>query len=295
MNSPNSEYDLHIELSPCRSAIKAVINGSPIPEPTMNACRKRSSYFTPLEQEVLLQTYEEYGHVFSKKSNTAAASKERKAAWEKIAARVNACNSSGEKRTWIQLKMKYKNLIQKANRKRAEVRKTSGGPLISASQIEAEELTQSQNSPKTEPDDMSEWSSSEMVTSQDTSAYIGGKHIHAYKYTWCLILILFLLLIVTDGFILSAKAEEFEVEEEEALFTAMKSDAERNAESMAGQHQDRDASTSTAQLDTLPVKELYKQHLKKSIEKTVMEIKYLDRKLKKVDLEILLLERQLRE
>uniref|UniRef100_A0A1A8Q198 Myb-like domain-containing protein n=1 Tax=Nothobranchius rachovii TaxID=451742 RepID=A0A1A8Q198_9TELE len=227
MNSPNSEYDLHIELSPCRSAIKAVINGSPIPEPTMNACRKRSSYFTPLEQEVLLQTYEEYGHVFSKKSNTAAASKERKAAWEKIAARVNACNSSGEKRTWIQLKMKYKNLIQKANRKRAEVRKTSGGPLISASQIEAEELTQSQNSPKTEPDDMSEWSSSEM--------------------------------------------------------------------SMAGQHQDRDTSTSTTQLDTLPVKELYKQHLKKSIEKTVMEIKYLDRKLKKVDLEILLLERQLRE
>uniref|UniRef100_A0A1A8QLL0 Myb-like domain-containing protein n=1 Tax=Nothobranchius pienaari TaxID=704102 RepID=A0A1A8QLL0_9TELE len=151
----------------------------------MNACRKRSSYFTPLEQEVLLQTYEEYGHVFSKKSNTAAASKERKAAWEKIAARVNACNSSGEKRTWIQLKMKYKNLIQKANRKRAE--------------------------------------------------------------------------------------------------------------SMAGQHQDRDASTSTTQLDTLPVKELYKQHLKKSIEKTVMEIKYLDRKLKKVDLAILLLERQLRE
>nr|XP_015806940.2 uncharacterized protein LOC107380287 [Nothobranchius furzeri] len=83
-------------------------------------------------------------------------------------------------------------------------------------------------------------------------------------------------------------------EEEEALFTAMRSNAERNAESMAGQHQDRDASTSTAQLDTLPVKELYKQHLKKSIEKTVMEIKYLDRKLKKVDLEILLLERQLR-
>uniref|UniRef100_A0A1A7WR44 Myb/SANT-like DNA-binding domain-containing protein n=2 Tax=Iconisemion striatum TaxID=60296 RepID=A0A1A7WR44_9TELE len=272
MNSPNSEYDLHLELSPCRSAIKAVINGAPIPESTMNACKKRSSYFTSLEQDVLLQTYEEYGHVFRKKSNTAAASKERKAAWEKIAARVNACNSSGEKRTWIQLKMKYKNLIQKANRKRAEARKTSGGPPPAASLLEAEELVQTQNSPKTEPEDMPEWSSSETVTSQDTRAYIG------------------------DGVIFSAKVEELEVEEEEeTLFAAMESDAERNTESMAAQHQDGDASSSTAQLDTLPVKELYKQHLRKSIEKTDMEIKYLDRKMKKVDLEILLLERQLRE
>ncbi len=38
---------------------------------------------------VLLQVYGEYEHVFRKKSNTAAAAKERELAWEKIAARVN--------------------------------------------------------------------------------------------------------------------------------------------------------------------------------------------------------------
>ncbi|KAK0138495.1 hypothetical protein N1851_024973 [Merluccius polli] len=58
--------------------------------------------------------YGEYEHTFRRKSNTAAAAKERETAWENIAARVNACNSTGEKRTWKQLKMKHINIIQNA-------------------------------------------------------------------------------------------------------------------------------------------------------------------------------------
>ena len=52
--------------------------------------KQRATYFTPLEQEVLMQAYGNFEHIFRKKCNTAAAAREREAAWEKVAARVNA-------------------------------------------------------------------------------------------------------------------------------------------------------------------------------------------------------------
>ncbi len=51
--------------------------------------KKRSTYFSLAELDVLLQAYGEYEHIFRKKS-TATAAKEREFVWEKIAARVNA-------------------------------------------------------------------------------------------------------------------------------------------------------------------------------------------------------------
>ncbi|KAK0152851.1 hypothetical protein N1851_005488 [Merluccius polli] len=54
----------------------------------MTTERKRSTYFNALELEVLMLAYGKYEHIFRRKSNTAAAAKEREAAWEKIAARV---------------------------------------------------------------------------------------------------------------------------------------------------------------------------------------------------------------
>ncbi len=56
----------------------------------MAAEKKRASFFSPIELEILMQAYGEREHIFRKKSNTAAAAKEREAAWEEIAARVNA-------------------------------------------------------------------------------------------------------------------------------------------------------------------------------------------------------------
>ncbi|KAK0147273.1 hypothetical protein N1851_013314 [Merluccius polli] len=84
----------------------------------MTTDRKRSTYFNTLELEVLMLAYADYEHIFRRKSNTAAAAKEREAAWEKIAARVNA--------------------------KKAEARKTGGGPP-KPPLTEAEELALSQN------------------------------------------------------------------------------------------------------------------------------------------------------
>ena len=52
--------------------------------------RKRSTYFSPLALDILMHSYSEFEAVFKKKSNTAAAAKERESAWEKITVRVNA-------------------------------------------------------------------------------------------------------------------------------------------------------------------------------------------------------------
>ncbi|KAK0147477.1 Zinc finger BED domain-containing protein 1 [Merluccius polli] len=117
----NSTFSMLQRLYEVREPVGAALG-------SVSQSRKRATYFTALELEVLMMAYADYEHIFRRKSNTAAAAKEREAAWEKIAALVNACNSKGEKRTWQQLKMKHKNIIQNANREKAEARKTGGGP-----------------------------------------------------------------------------------------------------------------------------------------------------------------------
>ncbi|KAK0139203.1 hypothetical protein N1851_024130 [Merluccius polli] len=106
----------------------------------MTTEKKRSTYFSAMELEVLMLAYGEYDHIFRRNTNTAAAAKERETAWEK----KNCCPSQREKRTWKQLKMKHKNIIQKAIRKKAEARKMGGGPPPPPL-TEAEELALSQN------------------------------------------------------------------------------------------------------------------------------------------------------
>nr|XP_057940784.1 uncharacterized protein LOC131137174 isoform X3 [Doryrhamphus excisus] len=63
-------------------------------------------------------------------------------------------------------------------------------------------------------------------------------------------------------------------------------------QSMAGQ-QEEGPSTSTAQIDTLPLKEIYKVHLLKTVQKTEKEMVLLDRQITKTDLEIELLKHKL--
>ncbi|XP_043972423.1 uncharacterized protein LOC122830802 isoform X3 [Gambusia affinis] len=267
MSSVDSEL-VHLEASACTSAIQS-LHADAFSAHT-NGSKKRSSYFTPLEQTVLLQAYEEHAHIFSKKSNKAAAAKARQAAWKSVAARVNACNS-GERRTWMQLKMKYKNMIQKANRKRAAARKIDSELLIPPL-TEADGLAITQSSPRPVSEGTSADSSPEPGAHQDTAG--------------------------TDGVYVvepsaTATGEEPAVEDD-VLSAATKKEAEIHTERKAGHYQDGVPPTSTARLDTLPVGELYRHHLLKTIEKTDKEITYLDRQIKKADLEILILERQLR-
>ncbi|CDQ82308.1 unnamed protein product [Oncorhynchus mykiss] len=80
-----------------------------------------------------MNAYAEYEFIFILKSNTVAAAKERELAWQKIADRVNACNPTGTKRTWQQLKMKCKNILPTAMLE-FTMRKR-GGPSTSTAQL----------------------------------------------------------------------------------------------------------------------------------------------------------------
>ncbi|KAF1380253.1 hypothetical protein PFLUV_G00184910 [Perca fluviatilis] len=177
-----------------------------------------------------MQAYSEYEHVFRKKSNTAAVAKERETAWEKIAAQVNACKPVGEKRSWKQLKMKYKNIVQTANRKKAEARRTGGGPAPPPL-IEAEELAWSRNEGRPVAEGIPGGSSSsEPATSQDINC--DG------------------VLTLVDPHVTAEVLEAEETDEEDTLSAATERDPERPTENMAGQ-QEEGPSPSTAQMNTV--------------------------------------------
>ncbi|XP_061585793.1 uncharacterized protein LOC133450911 [Cololabis saira] len=89
--------------------------------------QERAHFFSSKEQELILKLYEEEREILTAKSNTTSASKLREEAWQRIADKINAVSDSGYKRTWQQVKVKHKNIVQTAKRKRAEVMRNEGG------------------------------------------------------------------------------------------------------------------------------------------------------------------------
>lgn len=99
------------------------------PERDLRMMKKneRAHFFSSKEQELILKLYEEERHVLTAKSNTTSASKLREEAWQRIADKINAVSDSGYKRTWQQVKVKHKNIVQTAKRRRVEVIRVEGG------------------------------------------------------------------------------------------------------------------------------------------------------------------------
>ena len=52
--------------------------------------KRRSTYFSPTELEILMNVYAEQLPILTKKSNTATAARARERAWQEIAEQVNA-------------------------------------------------------------------------------------------------------------------------------------------------------------------------------------------------------------
>ncbi|XP_056448996.1 uncharacterized protein LOC130384701 [Gadus chalcogrammus] len=129
--------------------------------------------------------------------------------------------------------MKYKNVVHKANRKKAEARKTGGGPPPPLT--EAEKMALSQNSGRPIAEGISWGSSSDPPTPQDTGAYIK----------------------VTDGVIClvepSAITDLHAEDGEDTLSAATeREDAERPVESHAGNYNEEEGpSTSTEHLTSV--------------------------------------------
>ncbi|KAM9743915.1 uncharacterized protein ACNS7B_011262 [Menidia menidia] len=106
----------------------------------MTRKQERAHFFSSKEQELIMKLYEEEREILTAKSNTTSASKLREEAWQRIADRINAVSDSGYKRTWQQVKVKYKNIVQTAKRKRAEVLRNEGGsatPSLTSAEEEA--------------------------------------------------------------------------------------------------------------------------------------------------------------
>ncbi|KAJ8287220.1 hypothetical protein GJAV_G00049030 [Gymnothorax javanicus] len=143
--------------------------------------KQRAAFFTAAEQETIIAAYNDYVHIFRKKSNTTVAARERQLAWKKIADRVNACNPGDCKRTWQQVKIKYKNIVQTANRKKAEARRLSGGdPVLPAPAANALVLSDHADGPVGEC--IPGGSSSDSPTLHDTSTFIKGRRGGDYRW-----------------------------------------------------------------------------------------------------------------
>ncbi|XP_026123669.1 uncharacterized protein LOC113106204 isoform X2 [Carassius auratus] len=272
---------------------KDIFNGSPISRVTMETQseKKRAAYFTEAELEVLMHAYEEFKPIILKRSNTAASAKARELAWQKITDRVNACNPSGATRTLSQVKMKHKNILQKANRKKTEARLTGGGappPPLTPS----EELALSLNKGRPVVAGIPGGSSSHILcTTSD-----GEKRV---KYTDGQI-----VLLDSPERTQSVTVDEDDDDDEETTSAVTEVDnAGRSTEYIPRDlPTDEGPSASAHNLSRLPAKELYKVHLQKQIRKSDMEMDLIQLQMeekrlliKKAALEIELLENRLKE
>ncbi|XP_056318793.1 GT1 domain-containing protein [Danio aesculapii] len=89
----------------------------------MNMAKQRAAYFSAAELQLLMEGYDEVRHLIKTKGNTIAAARLRQDAWRKIASKLNASNPLGPRRTWQQVKTKYKNIVQSANKRKAALKK----------------------------------------------------------------------------------------------------------------------------------------------------------------------------
>ncbi|XP_039503074.1 uncharacterized protein LOC120459725 isoform X2 [Pimephales promelas] len=158
------------------------------------------------------------------------------------------------------------NEIQKhtSSRKKAEARKTGGGPAPPPLS-NAEEMALSLNAGRPMAEGIPGGTSSEPVTPEDLSA----------------------LIIYSDGNIclLEPPVPIVPYTVDDGDEETISATTDRPTESVEEQ-QEEGPSTSGAQMNTLPVKELYRLLLIKKIEKNSKEVVYLDRQIQKADLEI---------
>ncbi|CAB1333102.1 unnamed protein product [Coregonus sp. 'balchen'] len=133
----------------------------------------RAAFFTAAEQQVILQRFEDLKHIFNHKNNTTAAGKARQAAWQKIADSVNAVNPSGVKRSWLQVKVKYKNMVQTA--KKADRQKIKEGPLQPVFSAAEDLMAETQKFCSSIDSITEETSSTELESTLSRSNFVRGK------------------------------------------------------------------------------------------------------------------------
>ncbi|XP_076602125.1 uncharacterized protein LOC143329876 isoform X2 [Chaetodon auriga] len=256
----------------------------------------RAAYFSPSEAKILMEAYEEMKEQIKKKGNTATVIKQRQKAWQSIADRLNALNMTGPKRTWQQVKIKYKNILQNAVKKKTQMQDTGGGsPKADLTPAEDKALAHNKGRPVLEG--IPGGTDTNICPSQEATRFI---QVSGNTVT---------LLEsptpedadpVTAAAAAAAAAAADDGEDEETISL----DSRR--------HEDPDAVPGESQpgnINSQTIKQLYATHLRRQIQLADVEMAYKTKKLedlaleseikrrtmRKLELEIKKLERELRE
>ncbi|XP_047447232.1 uncharacterized protein LOC125011849 [Mugil cephalus] len=236
--------------------------------------QERAHFFSSKEQELILKLYEEERGVLTAKSNTTTASKLRVEAWQRIADKINAVSDSGYKRTWQQVKVKHKNIVQTAKRRYSEIMRDDGGSAT-PSLTSAEEDVLHHRDSRLRVEVFPGGACSELITGSDSSFMnVSGHPV--------------LLLPVTKTEPESLSSDETDVSD---------THFERDVHNSSFQEGTNSAGAATGERSphkqTEDVKSLYCCYLRKEMENRDQEMAYRALKMRKLEKEILLLDKQL--
>ncbi|XP_037536639.1 uncharacterized protein LOC119413657 [Nematolebias whitei] len=236
--------------------------------------QERAHFFSSKEQDLILKLYEEEKEILTAKSNTTSASKLREEAWQRIADKINAVSDSGYKRSWQQVKVKHKNIIQTAKRKRAEAMRVDGGSATpSLNSAEDDVLLGRENSMRVE-----------VLPGGACIGPISGSESSFMSMSGHPVL----LLPVTKTEPESLSGDETDISE-----AHFEGDAHNCSFQEAGSSAEAPTGVRSTEKQTEDLRALYCSYLKKEIENRDQEMAYRALKMKKLEKEILLLDKQL--
>ncbi|XP_070690392.1 uncharacterized protein [Pempheris klunzingeri] len=232
---------------------------------------ERAHFFSSKEQDLILKLYEQEKGILTSKSNTTCASKLREEAWQRIADKINEVSDSGCKRTWQQVKVKHKNIVQTAKRRRVEEMKNEGGSAT-PSLTSAEEDVPLLKDSRLRVDVLPGGAYIEPLTGSESSFIsVSGHPV--------------LLLPVTK-----TEPESFSSDETDISDTHLEGDLHSSSfrerpNSLCGGR--------SAERQTDDIRALYCRYLKKEIENRDQQMAFRALKMRKLEKEILLLDKQL--
>ncbi|KAK5871287.1 hypothetical protein PBY51_004176 [Eleginops maclovinus] len=235
---------------------------------------ERAHFFSSKEQELILKLYEEEREILTAKSNTTSASKLREEAWQRIADKINMVSDSGYKRTWQQVKVKHKNIVQTAKRRQVEVLRNEGGSgTPSLTSAEEDELLHKDGRLRVEV--LPGGAFIEPLTGSESSFIsVSGHPV--------------LLLPITKTEPESLSSDETDVSDSQFEGDLHKSSFQERANSACAIGGGR-----RAERHTEDIRSLYCSYLKKEMENRDQQMAYRALKMRKIEKELLLLDKQL--
>ncbi|KAM7017715.1 uncharacterized protein LKV04_013244 [Tautogolabrus adspersus] len=233
---------------------------------------ERAHFFSPKEQDLILKLYEEEREILTAKSNTTSASRNREEAWQRIADKINAVSDSGYKRTWQQVKVKHKNIVQTAKRRRLEVMRNESGSATPSLNSAEEDVLQHKDS-RLRLEVLPGGACIEPLTESESSLMSGHP---------------VLLLPITKTEPDSLSSDETDVSDSHFEGDVQNSSFQERANIACAATSDR-----SAERQKEDIRALYCSYLRKEMENRDQQMAHRALKMKKLEKEILLLDKQL--